>query len=48
LRVARRFPKAIRGYRSVLAAGCEVAQMLSQRLGIPPSVRGLFAHLTER
>lgn len=48
LRVARRLPKAVRAYRSNFAAGCEVAQMLSERLGMPPSVHGLFAHLTER
>jgi HD-GYP domain-containing protein (c-di-GMP phosphodiesterase class II) len=48
LRVARSLSKAVRAYRSVLAAGCEVAQMLSQRLGMPPSVHGLFTHLTER
>lgn len=48
LQVARRLPQAVRAYRRNLAAGCEVAQMLGQRLGMPPSVHGLFAHLTER
>jgi len=48
LRVARRLPQAVRAYHSNLAAGCEVAQMLSRRLGMPPSVQGLLAHLTER
>jgi len=48
LRVAGRLPQAVREYRRNLAAGCEVGQMLSERLGMPPSVRGLFAHLTER
>lgn len=48
LRGAGRLPQAIRAYRSNLAAGCEVAQMLSERLGMSPPVRGLFAHLTER
>jgi HD-GYP domain-containing protein (c-di-GMP phosphodiesterase class II) len=44
----RRLPRAARLYRRNFAAGCEVAQMLSSRLGMAPSVRGLFAHLTER
>jgi HD-GYP domain-containing protein (c-di-GMP phosphodiesterase class II) len=48
LRVARGLPTAVRGYRDVLAAGCEVAEMLSKRLGVPPPVRALLAQLTER
>jgi hypothetical protein len=48
LRVATRLPRAVRGYERHLAALCEVAQMLSDRLGLPPSVRGLFVHFTER
>jgi HD-GYP domain-containing protein (c-di-GMP phosphodiesterase class II) len=48
LRVARRLPKAVGGYPSHLTAGCEVAQLLSQRLGMPPSVHGLLAHLAVR
>jgi HD-GYP domain-containing protein (c-di-GMP phosphodiesterase class II) len=31
-----------------MAALCEVAQMLTERLGLPGSVRDLFVHLTER
>jgi HD-GYP domain-containing protein (c-di-GMP phosphodiesterase class II) len=45
---ARRLPRAARLYRRNFAAGCEVAQMLGARLGMPQSVHGLFAHLTER
>jgi HD-GYP domain-containing protein (c-di-GMP phosphodiesterase class II) len=48
LRVAGKLPRAVRGYQRHLAALCEVAQMLSDRLSVPRSVRGLFVHLTER
>jgi hypothetical protein len=48
LRATRRLPQAIRQYRSQFVAGCEVAQMLSRRLGVPPSVSSLFAHGLER
>jgi HD-GYP domain-containing protein (c-di-GMP phosphodiesterase class II) len=46
--IARRLPVAARGNEPHLAALCEVAQMLAERLGLPPSVTALFAHLTER
>ncbi|HJR92123.1 MAG TPA: HD domain-containing phosphohydrolase [Acidimicrobiia bacterium] len=45
---ATRLPKAIRGHRRHIAALCEVAQMLSERLGAPQPVAEMFAHLTER
>jgi HD-GYP domain-containing protein (c-di-GMP phosphodiesterase class II) len=48
LHAARRLPRAVRGHQRHIAALCEVAQMLTDRLGLPPSVSGLFAHLTER
>ncbi|MGH3647069.1 MAG: HD-GYP domain-containing protein, partial [Micromonosporaceae bacterium] len=48
LTIARKLPRAVRGHRRHLAALCEVAQMLSDRLGLPAPVRDLFAHLTER
>jgi HD-GYP domain-containing protein (c-di-GMP phosphodiesterase class II) len=48
LQVARGLPKAARGNERHLVALCEVAQMLTARLGLPASVQGLFAHLTER
>jgi HD-GYP domain-containing protein (c-di-GMP phosphodiesterase class II) len=46
--VAGRLPGALRGHRRHLAAMCEVAQMLTDRLGLPPSVRALFDSLPER
>jgi HD-GYP domain-containing protein (c-di-GMP phosphodiesterase class II) len=48
VQVARRLPRAVRTHRGHLAALCEVAQMLTDRLGLPASVRDLFPHLTER
>lgn len=48
LQAARKLPTAAREYHVNFAASCEVAQMLAERLGMPPSVRGLLAHLVER
>jgi HD-GYP domain-containing protein (c-di-GMP phosphodiesterase class II) len=48
LHAAGRLPGAVRGHRRHIAALCEVAEMLTDRLGLPASVRGLFVHLTER
>ena len=48
LQVATKLPRAVRGHRRHLAALCEVARMLSDRLGVPRTVQGLFVHLTER
>ena len=48
IQVARRLPKAAREQRPHLAAMCEVAQMLAEGLGLPPSVHHLLAYLTER
>jgi HD-GYP domain-containing protein (c-di-GMP phosphodiesterase class II) len=48
LQVARKLPMAVRGHRRHLSALCEVAQMLSARLGMPSAVRDLFVHLPER
>jgi HD-GYP domain-containing protein (c-di-GMP phosphodiesterase class II) len=45
---ARRFPRMARESRTHIAAACEVAGMLADRVGAPPSVPGLLAHLTER
>jgi HD-GYP domain-containing protein (c-di-GMP phosphodiesterase class II) len=45
---ARRFPRMARETRPALSAACEVAGMLADRVGAPPSVPGLLAHLTER
>jgi HD-GYP domain-containing protein (c-di-GMP phosphodiesterase class II) len=48
VRVVRRLPRAVRGYRQHLAAICEVAEMLTERLGLPPAVQALFTDFTER
>ena len=48
IQIARRLPKAARERDPHLAAICEVAQMLSKRLGLPKPVGDLFVHLTER
>jgi HD-GYP domain-containing protein (c-di-GMP phosphodiesterase class II) len=45
---ARRLPRMARGQRAAIAAICEVAGMLADRVGAPPSVPALFAHVTER
>jgi putative nucleotidyltransferase with HDIG domain len=45
---ALRAPKAAAGFRDHEATVCEVARMLATRLGLPASVHGLFAQLTER
>jgi HD-GYP domain-containing protein (c-di-GMP phosphodiesterase class II) len=45
---ARRLPRAAREQRPALAAACEVAGMLAERVGAPRSVPGLLALLTER
>jgi DNA-binding CsgD family transcriptional regulator len=46
--MARRLPRAISGHQRHIAAMCEVAQMLTDRLGLPASVRDLFADFTDR
>ncbi|MDN5933853.1 MAG: hypothetical protein L0I24_22745, partial [Pseudonocardia sp.] len=48
LRAVGKFPTAVAGHRSHVAALCEVAQMLGGRLGLPDSVSGPLVHLTER
>jgi HD-GYP domain-containing protein (c-di-GMP phosphodiesterase class II) len=45
---ARRLPRMAREQRSAIAAICEVAGMLADRVGAPPSVPALLAHMTER
>jgi len=46
--LARRFPRAARHYRPHQTAICEVARMLTDRLGLPASIHSLFAYLAER
>lgn len=41
MRAATLLPKAVRGHQRHVAALCEVAQMLSARLGLPSTVRDL-------
>jgi hypothetical protein len=48
VQTARRLPRAAREMRPAITAACEVAGMLAEQLGAPPSVPGLFAYLTER
>jgi HD-GYP domain-containing protein (c-di-GMP phosphodiesterase class II) len=48
LQVARRLPRLARQQRPHFTAMCEVAQMLAEGVGLPPTVHGLLAHLTER
>jgi HD-GYP domain-containing protein (c-di-GMP phosphodiesterase class II) len=47
-RVATLLPRAVRGHRNHIVALCEVAQMLTNRLGLPSYVQTLFGQLTER
>jgi HD-GYP domain-containing protein (c-di-GMP phosphodiesterase class II) len=47
-RIARGLPRLAREFKGVIAAICEVAQMLTDRLGLPASVSTLFAHNAER
>ena len=46
--VVRRFPRMARRTRPHLSAGCEVAQLLGERVGSPDSVPPLLAYLLER
>lgn len=48
LQVAGRLPRAIAFAPRHFAAFCEVAGMLSDRLGLPPSITDLFPYLAER
>lgn len=48
LRAAGRLPRAVRGHGAHVVAMCEVSQILSDRLGMPPSVRSLFDSVAER
>jgi HD-GYP domain-containing protein (c-di-GMP phosphodiesterase class II) len=48
LRIARGLPRAVHAYRTNLPAGCEVAEMVGDRLGMPPDIGELFGHLLTR
>lgn len=43
-----RLPRFLRVARPHVRAVCEVATMLAERLGLPPSINGLFTLMTER
>ena len=46
--LARGLPRVARVFKHQVAAFCEVATMLTDRLGVHSSVGGLFAHVAER
>ena len=48
MQIARGMPRAAREFKGHITAFCEVAQMLTDRLGLPTSMQGLFAYLVER
>jgi HD-GYP domain-containing protein (c-di-GMP phosphodiesterase class II) len=48
LQIARGMPRAAREFKGHVTAFCEVAQMLTDRLGLPASMQGLFGFLVER
>jgi HD-GYP domain-containing protein (c-di-GMP phosphodiesterase class II) len=48
IQIARGMPRAAREFKGHVTAFCEVAQMLTDRLGLPASIQGLFAYLVER
>jgi HD-GYP domain-containing protein (c-di-GMP phosphodiesterase class II) len=48
LQAVRRLPRMARAAGPAFTAICEVAGMLAEGVGLPPSVQGLFGHLTER
>jgi len=48
VRLATRLPRAARAFKHELTAFCQVAQMLTDRLGLPASIKPLFAHFSER
>jgi HD-GYP domain-containing protein (c-di-GMP phosphodiesterase class II) len=48
LQMVRGMPRAAQEFKGHVTAFCEVAQMLTDRLGLPASMQGLFAYLVER
>ena len=47
-RLVSGLPKAARAFKHQVAAFCQVGQMLTERLGLPGSIKPLFAHFSER
>jgi HD-GYP domain-containing protein (c-di-GMP phosphodiesterase class II) len=48
IQIARRLPRMARTARPHFTALCEVAEMLAEGVGLPSSMQGLLAYLTER
>ncbi|HZB41448.1 MAG TPA: HD domain-containing phosphohydrolase [Ilumatobacter sp.] len=48
IRLVRGLPRAARAFKYETTAFCQVAQMLTDRLGLPASIKPLFAHFAER
>jgi HD-GYP domain-containing protein (c-di-GMP phosphodiesterase class II) len=48
MQIARGMPKAAKEFKGHIIAFCEVARMLTDRLGLPASMQGLFGYLVER
>jgi HD-GYP domain-containing protein (c-di-GMP phosphodiesterase class II) len=48
MQIVRGMPRAVREFKGHITAFCEVAQMLTDRLGLPASMQGLFGFLVER
>lgn len=48
VRLATGLPKAVRVFPSQINAFCQVGQMLTDRLGLPSSIKPLFAYFAER
>ncbi|HEY3428368.1 MAG TPA: HD domain-containing phosphohydrolase [Acidimicrobiia bacterium] len=46
--IGRRLPRAARFQGPHFEALCDVAEMMAERLGLPPSIHRLFVYLTER
>jgi HD-GYP domain-containing protein (c-di-GMP phosphodiesterase class II) len=46
--LAHALPKLAREFRGHVAGACEVAEMLTDRLGLPPAIGRLFVHSGER
>ncbi|ONI92298.1 hypothetical protein ALI22I_05015 [Saccharothrix sp. ALI-22-I] len=48
MRIARRLPRLVHEFPAVVAAECDVAQMLTRRLGLPSATSALFVHANDR
>jgi hypothetical protein len=48
IQLARGLPRLARAFPTVVATDCDVAQMLTDRLGLPLGVAALFAHTNDR